>query len=167
MTRREWLQNNPPPKAAGALRTLLTQLEQENTARQLLETNKRTYAQHVAYWNQESANARALGDMVKMNHANGQLADVQAKIAELDRQLAATADLAARISALQTELAGAAKCPVHQTDLLRHKNRPDDLFLCEVGPHFFLWTKYGDGARLSKVDINKPMPNLDGKMDWI
>jgi len=167
MTRREWLEKNPPPKAAGALRELLMQLTVGNDARQQLETNKQTYAQHVVYWNHQAARARFAIDTSKLNHANALLADIQAKIAEIDKQLAATAGLAARIAELQRELAGTAKCPLHRTDLQRHVNRPDDLFICAIGPHFFLWTKYGEGGRLSKIDLNKPLPDLDGKMDWI
>ena len=167
MTRREWLHKNPPPKAAGALRELLAQLDQENAARQQLESNKAAYGQHVLYWNQQATNARAAGDTITLNHANAQLKDVQAKIAEIDTQLTSMSGLPTRIAELQKELAKTAKCPTHQTDLLRHKNRPDDLFLCPAGPHFFLWTKVGATAQLSPVDLNKPIPGIDEKMEWL
>jgi hypothetical protein len=167
MTRREWLHKNPPPKAAGSLRELLAQLTAETNQRAQFENNKAAYAQHVAYWNQQASTARAAGDAVTLNHANAQLKDVQEKIAEIDRQLAASAGLLARITELQAELNRAARCSTHNTDLLRHKNRPDDLFFCPAGPHFFLWTKVGTGAQLSPVDLTNTLPGLDEKMEWI
>jgi hypothetical protein len=171
MTRREWLQKNPPPRAGAALRELLARLNAESAARQQLEANKITYGHDVAYWNQQVANARAAGDTATVTQANAQLADFQIKLREIEKDLAATAQLPTHIAEIQAELSRAAKCPVHQTDLLRHKNRPDDLFLCEVGPHFFLWTKVGAGpsagAQLSPVDINRPMPDIDGEMEWM
>lgn len=167
MRRREWLQKNPPPKVAATLRELLEQLTAEKATRERLETNKAAYGQHVAYWSQQQGNANNLGDMATVNYAKNQLKDAQDKIAEIDKQLAATAQLPGRIAELQKELSRTAKCPTHQTDLLRHKNRPDDLFLCHVGPHFFLWTKVGTAAQLSPIDINKPLPEIDGEMDWI
>ena len=167
MKRREWLQQNPPPKAAAAIRDLLAGLNRENAARQTLQTNKQTYAQHIAYWNQQAANARAAGDTVSLTHANSQLADVQSKITEIDRVLADSAQVPARISELEAELSRAAKCPQHQKDLLRHKNRPDDLFLCEIGPHFYLWTKVGNSRQFSPVDLKRPLPDIDGEMEWV
>jgi hypothetical protein len=101
MKRRDWLQNNPPPKAAASLRELLAALNGLKAARQVHETNKQTYAQHVLYWNQQGANARQLSDAVSLNHANSQLADVQAKIAEIDRALVESAQVPARISELE------------------------------------------------------------------
>jgi len=167
MTRREWLHKNPPPKAAGALRELLERLTAENNQRSQLEANKKQWEPHIPYWNQQAANARAAGDTASLNHANAGLQKVQNTIADLDKQLAATAQLPSRITELQAELNRAAKCPSHQTDLLRHRNRPDDLFLCEVGPHFFLWTKAGGGPAFSPVDLGKTLPGLDEKMEWI
>jgi len=166
MTRREWLKQYPPPKAAGAVRDLIASLNTQQQQRQQLESAKRQWEPHVPYWNQQEANARSQGDNVTMNHAHGELQKAQAAIAEIDRQLAATAEVPARLAELQAELNRAAKCPQHSKDLLRHKNRPDDLFLCEFGPHFFLWTKIGQAAGLSPVDITKPLPDLDKEMDW-
>jgi hypothetical protein len=171
MTRREWLHKNPPPKAPAALRSLLEQLTAESNARTQLEAANKQWEPHIPYWNQQMANANAAQDVASMNHARVQLADVQNKIADIDKQLAASAELPARIAELKAELKRAATCPTHQRDLLRHKNRPDDLFLCDIGPHFFLWTKVGSGAKgvaqLMPVDINKPMPGLDETMEWI
>ena len=167
MTRREWLHKNPPPKAAGALRELLERLTAENNQRAQLEAARKQWEPHIPYWSQQAATARAAGDTATLNHANAELQKVQAAIADLDKQLAATAQLPARVSELQAELNRAAKCPQHQTDLLRHKNRPDDLFLCEVGPHFFLWTKVGAIAQLSPVELAKSLPGLDEKMEWL
>lgn len=167
MTRREWLHKNPPPKAAASLRDLLARLDIENAARTQLEGTKKQWEPHVPYWNQQAATARAAGDTTALNHANVELQKVQGILAGIDKQLAATAQVPARIAELQAELARTAKCPTHQTDLLRHKNRPDDLFLCEIGPHFFLWTKVGNAAQLSPTNLNKPIPGLDEKMEWI
>jgi hypothetical protein len=167
MKRREWLQQHPPPKTAAALRELLAAMIQLRDSRRVHETNKQTYAQHVAYWNQQATNARAVGDTVSLNHANSQLADVQGKIKDIDAALAETAQVPARISELEADLARAAKCPQHGKDLLRHKNRPDDLFLCDIGPHFYLWTKVGTSPEFTPVDLKKPLPDIDGEMEWI
>ena len=167
MTRREWLKLNPPPKAAGALRQLLEDLTQENAARAQLESNRVTWQQHVTFWNQEIQRANAVGDQAKRDHANSQLAEAQNKITEVDKQLAATAQLGTRIADLKTELARAACCPTHKTDLVRHKNRPEDMFLCPTGPHFFLWTKNGAGAALVPWEMSKPLPDIDSPMEWI
>src|SRR5260370_41052825 len=133
MTRREWLHKNPPPKAAAAVRHPLERMTAENNQRTQLETAKKQWDTHIPYWNQQAANARAAGDTVNLNHANAELQKVQGIIADLEKQLAASAQVPTRIAELQAELSRAAKCPQNQLDLLRHKNRPDDLFLCEVG----------------------------------
>lgn len=167
MTRREWLQKNPPPKVGAYIRELLEQAVQENNTRALLEANKVTFGEHIKYWTQQAQNARATADTITLNHANTQLAEVEKKIQEIEKQLAVTANVSTRVAQLKQELNLAARCPTHQTDLLRHKNRPDDLFLCEIGPHFFLWTKVGTAAQLSPVDLAKPMPGLDDTMEWL
>jgi len=167
MTRREWLHKNPPPKAAGSLRDLLERLTEEEKQRAQLATAKQQWQPHIPYWNQEAAAARAANDTVKLNHANAELQKVQGIIADIDKQLAVSSQLPIRIADLQTELNRSAKCPQHHLDLVRHKNRPDDLFLCEVGPHFFLWTKVGSAAQLAPVDLAKSLPGLDEKMEWI
>jgi hypothetical protein len=171
MTRREWLRANPPPKTAAALRDLLARLDAENAQRQQLEIQKKQWEPHVPYWNQQASNARMANDTASLNHANAELQKVQGILAEIDKLLSASAGLPSRIAELQAELGRAAKCTIHQTDLLRHKNRPDDLFFCEIGPHFFLWTKAGANAdakpALSPVDLSKSLPGLDEKMEWL
>ena len=166
MTRREWLKQNPPPKAAGAVRDLLASLNAQQQQRQQLEGVKKQWEPHIPHWTQQVNNARAGGDTNTMNYANGELQKAQAAIADIDRQLAGSAEVPARLAELQAELNRAAKCPQHSKDLLRHKNRPDDLFICEIGPHFFLWTKIGAAPGLSPVDITKPLPDLDKDMEW-
>lgn len=170
MIRREWLQKNPPPKVASQLRQLLQQLNEQNQARNMLTSNRQIFQQHVAYWTQIRANAQAQNDIANMNHATLQLNDFQSKIQQIDTDLAATMEVPGKITELTSELNQAAKCPVHQRDLLRHKNRPDDLFLCEVGPngpHFFLWTLAGNKPAFAPVDLQKPLPDLNGEMDWL
>lgn len=170
MTRREWLKVNPPPKAAGALRDLVGQLSVELDARALVESNRKTWQQHVTFWTQEIQRAQAVADTVKLQHANSQLADANGKISDADKQLAASADVPKRIADLQRELTGAARCPTHQKDLHRHKNRPEDLFLCDVGPHFFLWTKASinnPAGALVPWEMSTAIPDLDTAMEWI
>jgi hypothetical protein len=167
MTRREWLKLNPPPKAAGTLRELLEQLTQENLVRQQLEQHRGAWQQSLTFWQGEVQRAHGAGDTVKLGHAQAQLADAQTKVSDADKQLASTVQLPARISTLTAELSRAATCPTHKRDLHRHKNRPEDLFLCDVGPHFFLWTKNGAGGALAPVELSKPLPDIDGAMEWI
>lgn len=100
MTRREWLQRNPPPREATALRSVIAQ----------------------------------------------------------------TTD-AARLRDLNAELGRAAKCPQHKADLVRHGNRPEDLYVCASGPHFFLWTRVGSMAAFVAADLSKELPGLDSKME--
>lgn len=84
------------------------------------------------------------------------------------RELLAVATDPAIRKQLTDELAKAAKCPQHQGDLVRHRNRPEDLFVCSTGPHFFLWTKVGvNGAGFAAVDITKPFPDLDKELGWV
>jgi hypothetical protein len=167
VTRREWLQKNPPPKAAGSLRELLERLTAENNQRAQVEASKKQWEANLPYWNTAINNARAAGDTPTLNVANAELQKIQGVLAVLDKQLSETAQLPARIADLQAELNRAARCSTHQKDLLRHKNRPDDLFICEVGPHFFIWTKVGKTAQLSPVDLAKSLPGLDEKLEWI
>lgn len=167
MTRREWLLKNPPPRAAKQLRELLEKLVQENNTRGLLESNKVTFGHHIQYWQQTASTARAASDVASLNHANAQIANFQQKLVEIDKQLLATAGLSAQISTLKEELVRAATCPVHKTDLVRHAYRPEDLFTCEIGPHFFIWTREGAAAKLCAVDITKTLPAIDEKLDWL
>jgi hypothetical protein len=109
MTRREWLQRNPPPKTATTLPQLLGELQ---------------------------AQAR-------------------------------TPEITSRIAALEKEIANCAQCPTHRLPLQRHNNRPEDLFVCPTGPHFFLWTKVGPSAAFSGVKLSDPLPDLDKKLEWM
>ena len=88
-------------------------------------------------------------------------------LAELQAQTPRTPEITARIAALEKEIAGCARCPLHKGDLQRHNNRPEDLFVCANGPHFYLWTKVGAIAAFAIQDMSKPIPGLDEKMDWI
>jgi hypothetical protein len=103
MTRREWLQKNPPPQPAGPLLDRAAELEREGHA---------------------------------------------AEAARLRAQAAAAP----------------AKCPTHPAAALhRHKNRPEDLYLCERGPHFLFWTFSAGKAQL--VPLEKlVLPELDAPM---
>jgi hypothetical protein len=57
------------------------------------------------------------------------------------------------------------KCPLHPAlPLHRHKNRIEDLFVCQQGPHFLFWTSVKGRPQLvplAKLDL----PDLDGPMD--
>ena len=104
MTRREWLQKNPPPQPGGPLLERALQLEAEGKA--------------------------AEGSTLRQQAMNAP-----------------------------------ARCPLHPDRLLyRHKNRMEDLFVCERGPHFLLWTSVGGKAQLvplAKLDL----PDLDAQMN--
>lgn len=167
MNRREWLAKNPPPKVASLLRELLEKLTQEEEARKHLESAKQTYTNNVAYWRQQQTIARQNGNTNELTRANSEMGNAQAKIDELDKQLAASALVSTRISEIKTDLARAAKCPRHGADLQRHRNRLEDLFVCPNGPHYLLWTKVGMSAAFADIDITKPMPELDAKMEWV
>jgi hypothetical protein len=54
-----------------------------------------------------------------------------------------------------------ASCPTHKQPLRRHMNRPEDLFVCSVGPHFLLWTKQGGAGAWLHWLISNPFPDLD------
>jgi hypothetical protein len=104
MTRREWLQKNPPPQPGGPLLERAEQLQAEGKA----------------------AEAATL------------------------RQQAAVAP---------------AKCPQHpRLALHRHKNRIEDLFVCELGPHFLLWTSVAGRPQLVPLKNLDP-PDIDGPME--
>jgi hypothetical protein len=82
-------------------------------------------------------------------------------------QLEATenAENKAAAARLRLEAQGAAKCPQHPTlPLYRHKNRPEDVFLCPNGPHFFLWTFDAGRAALVALTDFKNLPDIDATM---
>lgn len=177
MTRREWLKQNPPPRSAGHTRELLVDVQAQDVVRKQLEANKQAYnSQHVPYWNEAIVAARAAGNTSALNYADGELKKVQQQLAEIDRGLAALANVPSRIQTLTAEIALGAKCPIHNVDLVRHKNRPEDLFVCETGPHYLLWTKNGAAGVFAPVDITKTIPGLDfpvldglkiSRADWL
>jgi len=103
MTRREWLQKNPPPQPAGPLIDRARELE-------------------------------AQGKALEAGTLRGQAS------------------------------AATAKCALHpNTPLYRHQNRQEDLFVCQQGPHFLLWTLVG--AKPQLVPLAKlELPELDGPM---
>ena len=68
-----------------------------------------------------------------------------------------------RVNGLTNEIAAAAKCPVHQTGLHHHRNRPEDLYICESGPHFLFWTQKNGQPALIPVDTLL-LPELDAPM---
>jgi hypothetical protein len=167
MTRREWLQKNPPPRAAAQLRVLLQQLEEQNALRNALAGERTRQQQALSYWQSTAYGARAGNDAATLTHANSQGGTAQANIAEIDKQLKASEQVPAQIAEIKGELGRAAKCATHQLhDLVRHKNRPDDLFICEIGPHFFLWTAPSEESSgvLLAWDIKQELPDLDKPM---
>jgi hypothetical protein len=83
------------------------------------------------------------------------------------RELLAQTTDAARKTQLAAELDKSAKCPQHSSDLQRHRNRMEDLFVCGNGPHYLLWTKVGAISAFAKADLTKPLPDLDAEMSWI
>lgn len=148
MTRREWLAKHPRPKSAVKLRELLNDEEEKsrNDASALVnQQGQLTVAQQ------------------QQNHT--WISQVQAEVTKLQTKQAESRKL---IAQLNSELARAAKCPTHQLDLHHHRNRPEDLYLCENGPHWLIWTpKPGDPGMagvLESVDMAKPLPDLDGPL---
>jgi len=157
MTRREWLSQNPPPRAAKSTQALLDPLLQSNAKRAELVQLRQKWVAHQQHW------AAQKTDPTTGQYATQQVNDAVAQIAEADKQLAATADVPVRIVQLQEELKKAAKCPQHGNDLFRNLNRPEDMFTCEVGPHHLLWTRIaGLPKLLSLTDLS--LPGLDYAM---
>jgi hypothetical protein len=67
------------------------------------------------------------------------------------------------ISQLNSEIAKAVKCPLHQLGLHYHRNRVEDLYICENGPHFLFWTLQGGKPALIPVPT-LALPGLDYPM---
>jgi len=143
LTRRQWLQTNPRPKSPVNLQTLLDQ-EQRTAAEQ--QTQESQLYNQITVANQAGKTAEA---------------------AVLTRDLAAVrarkADTTKNIAQLSAEIARAVKCPVHQIGLHYHRNRPEDLYICENGPHFLFWTLQGGRAQLIQVPTLL-LPGLDWPM---
>jgi hypothetical protein len=130
-TRREWLTNNPPPRTIGNLRKLLDELRVQAATRTSLITTCKN-RQDTSGW----------------NHANSQIEEANKQIAYIDGQLPKTENVGKRIQETEKEIRDAVCCPTHSTDLVRHINRPEDMFTCSLGPHFFLWTIVNDRPAL-------------------
>lgn len=155
MTRREWLEKNPPPRAAKSTEKLLQDLNAQNAKRAELVDLRSKWVIHRDYWAARTTlPAEAAKAQQEMNEANRQ-------ISEADKQLAATNDVPGRILELQAELTRAAKCPLHHTDLFRNMNRPEDMFTCELGPHHLLWVRIPGGAGQLLVLSDLLLPGLE------
>jgi hypothetical protein len=167
MTRREWLQRNPPPRAAAQLRVLLAQLEQQSAQRTAFAAERTKMTQHVSHWQSESYNARGRQDNATVTYATSQAAAAQAAITEIDKMLKETEAVPAEIARINGELRNVARCAKHGRDLVRHNNRPEDLFVCDVGPHYLLWTapSSASSGTFLAVDTSRPFPELDKSMD--
>jgi hypothetical protein len=75
-----------------------------------------------------------------------------------------SADDAKAAARFREEAKTATSCPKHTTvPLHRHKNRPEDLFLCSNGPHFLLWTQFNGKAAFLPVSLAE-LPDLDAQM---
>jgi hypothetical protein len=72
-------------------------------------------------------------------------------------------EVSKRIMQLRTEIAAAAKCPAHGRGLFHHRNRLEDLYVCEFGPHFLLWTSVAGKPALLAV-ATLALPGLDYPM---
>jgi hypothetical protein len=143
LTRRQWLQTNPRPKSPVNLQALLDQ------------------EQHAA--NEQQSQLTPLYAQVTVANQAGRTADAAAlnkQIAEIKARQDTTAK---NIAQLKTEIAAAVKCPVHQIGLHFHRNRPEDLYICENGPHFLFWTLLGGKPQLVAVPTLM-LPGLDFPM---
>lgn len=157
ITRREWLTQNPPPRPGKSIQQLLDGLNAQNAKRAELVQLRQRWVTHKDYW------APHVTIPAEMAQAQQQVNDANTQIAEADAQLAQTADVPARIIELQQELQRSARCPVHQIDVYRNMNRPEDMFTCERGPHQLFWTLVdGKPGLLSLTDLN--LPGLDYAM---
>jgi hypothetical protein len=161
VTRREWLEKNPPPRAGKTVQALLDGLNLQNEKRAALVQLRDSWILHRDHWQTQTT---VPGVAAK---AQDELRNANYQIGEADKQLATTADVPARIQQLAEELKRAARCPVHQMDLHRSMNRAEDMFTCEVGPHHLLWTRVnGAPALLQLEDLALPgieYPMTDGK----
>jgi hypothetical protein len=155
LTRRQWLQTNPRPKSPVNLQALLD--EQQRAAAAEQDQITQIYNQ-LTVANQAGKTA----DAAKLN------ADL---VAARSRQ--ATTSL--NITQLTSEIAKAVKCPVHGIGLHFHRNRPEDLYVCENGPHFLFWTRVDGKPQLVQVPTLM-LPGLDypmtegtkiSRMEWL
>lgn len=143
LTRRQWLQTNPRPKSPVNLQALLEQ-EQRAAAE---EQNQIT---------------QIYNQLTVANQA-GKTADAAKLNADLTAARGRQANHSTNVTQLTAEIAKAIKCPIHQTGLHYHRNRPEDLYICENGPHFLFWTLVGGKAQLTPVPTLM-LPGLDYPM---
>jgi hypothetical protein len=155
LTRRQWLQTNPRPKSPVNLQALLD--EQQRAAAAEQDQVTQIYNQ-LTVANQAGKTADA--------------AKLQADLAAARQRQAATS---LNVTQLTAEIAKAVKCPVHGIGLHFHRNRPEDLYVCENGPHFLFWTRVGGKAQLAPV-ATLMLPGLDypmtegtkiSRMEWL
>lgn len=155
LTRRQWLQANPRPKSPVNLQTLLEQEQRAAAAEQ---------DQVTQIYNQ----------LTVANQA-GKTADAAKLNADLTAARARQAATGTNITQLTAEIARAIKCPQHQLGLHYHRNRPEDLFICESGPHFLFWSLLAGKPQLIAVPTLM-LPGLDypmtegtkiSRMEWL
>src|SRR6266704_5170521 len=107
MTRREWLTQNPPPRAAKSIQALLDGLNADNAKRAEMVDLRQRWVTHRDDW------AARVTIPAEAAQAQQQVKDANAQIAEADKALASTGDVPSRILQLQEELKRAARCPAH------------------------------------------------------
>lgn len=68
---------------------------------------------------------------------------------------------------IEKQAKAALHCAQHPTEpLYRHRDRPEDLFTCSVGPHFLVWTLDAGQKALRRIDLKDLAPRYelrDGK----
>jgi|SRR5271157_182212 len=143
LTRRQWLQTNPRPKSPVNLQALLDQ-EQRTAVEQ-------------------QSQAAQLNNQITVANQAGKTAEAAVLTRDLSAIRARQADTTKNIALLTAEIARAVKCPVHQIGLHYHRNRVEDLYICENGPHFLFWTRLGDKPQLIQVPTLL-LPGLDFPM---
>jgi hypothetical protein len=155
LTRRQWLQTNPRPKSPVNLQALLDEQQRAAAAEQ---------DQITQIYNQ----------LTVANQA-GKTADAAKLQADLTAARTRQATTSLNITQLSAEIAKAVKCPIHGLGLHFHRNRPEDLYVCENGPHFLFWTLVGKSPQLSPV-ATLMLPGLDypmtegtkiSRMEWL
>jgi len=142
-TRRQWLQINPRPKSPVNLQALLDQ-EQRAAAEQ-------------------QSQAAQLNNQITVANQAGKTAEAAVLTRDLSAIRGRQADTNKNIAQLNSEIARAVKCPVHQVGLHYHRNRVEDLYICENGPHFLFWTLLGGKPQLIQVPT-LALPGLDFPM---
>lgn len=143
LTRRQWLQTNPRPKSPINLQALLEREQAAAAEDQSILTQQ---------YNQLTA-ANLAKDAAQAAQVNAEMARIRAKMAKSQTVIAQ----------LTSEIAKAVKCPLHGIGLHYHRNRVEDLYICENGPHFLFWTLQGGKPALIPVPT-LALPGLDYPM---